>query len=100
MNLTTLADRPSADRTSEPLVLIVNSDGPVRTWIEAMVISAGLRARSFNSAAELLSCFTPEQAGCVILDVVLPDASGFELQERLAGAGASVLFVTRERCIA
>ena len=96
---TTSADLISTNRTTQPLVLIVNSDISVATWIEATLISAGLRAHSFSSAAELLSCFTPEQAACVILDVALPDASGFELQQELAGTGATILFLTHERSI-
>lgn len=99
MILTSLAGRLSADNASEPVVLIVNGEDSVRSWIEAVVISAGLRAYSFKTAAELLSRFTPDGAACAILDVVLPDASGFQLQDELARAGASILFLTRERCI-
>lgn len=65
-----------------------------------MATSAGLRASSFESASELLSRFTANAAACAILDVTLPDACAFGLQERLARAGVSVMFVTRERCIA
>jgi len=97
MNLTPLADRPRAGDTTEPVVFIVNGDESTRTWIEAIATSAGLRAYSFNTAAELLSRFTPGGAACAIIDVVLPDASGFELQEHLARAGVSIVFVTRER---
>jgi FixJ family two-component response regulator len=83
----------------EPMVLIVNSDEAARTWIEATVLSAGLHAESFHTAAELVTRFEQESAACVILDIVLSDASGLELQEQLTRAGASVIFLTRERCI-
>jgi len=84
---------------SAPVVFIVNSDESTRTWIEATVVSAGLRALSFDTAAGLLSTFKPDAAACAILDVVLPDASGLELQDNLARAGVSVMFITRECCI-
>ena len=84
----------------EPMVFIVNSDASMRSWSQATVIAAGLCAESFQTAAELLSRFRGDTAACVILDIVLPDASGLELQDHLARAGASVLFLTRERCIA
>jgi FixJ family two-component response regulator len=99
MTVTPFAERASTGATSEAIIFIVNSDEPTRAWIEATVISAGLRAISVNTAAELLSRFTPGTAACVILDVTLPDASGFELQDELARAGASIMFLTRECCI-
>jgi len=99
MTPTVTADRLHVRESVEPAVFIVNADESARAWIEATVISAGLHAISFNSAAELLNCFRPDTAACAILDLVLPDASGFELQDNLARAGASILFVTREHCI-
>lgn len=92
-------DRSQPQSMLQPLVLIVNSDDFARTWIEATVASAGLRALSFTTAAELLSCFKADTAACAILDVVLADGSGLELQENLAQAGVSTIFLTRERCI-
>lgn len=80
-------------------VFIVNSDEPSRTWIEAMAVSAGLDATSFATAAELSSHLNFDTATCVILDVVLRDANGLELQDKLARAGAAVMFLTREHCI-
>lgn len=86
-------------KTTEPLVLIVNSDCATRDWIEATVSATGLRALTFDSAGDLLARFSVEAAACAILDLALSDASGFELQSKLSQAGATVLFVTRERCI-
>jgi len=83
----------------EPAVFIVNSDESSRTWIEAMVVAAGLDAISFATAAELSSHLNFNTATCVILDVVLRDANGLELQDKLARAGAAVMFLTREHCI-
>jgi FixJ family two-component response regulator len=96
---TPTADRRNPDCNLGPVVVIVNSDESARTWIEAMVVSTGLRALTFKTAAELLASFKPETAACAILDVVLPDASGLELQDNLARAGLSVMFITREHCI-
>lgn len=85
--------------TQCPAVFIVNSDESARAWIEAMVVSAGLDAISFATAAELSSHLNFDTATCVILDVVLRDANGLELQDKLAQAGAAVMFLTREHCI-
>lgn len=89
----------SSSSEREPAVYIVNSDESSRAWIEAMVVSAGLDAVSFATAAELSAHLRFDTATCVILDVVLRDANGLELQDKLTQAGASVMFLTREHCI-
>ena len=92
-------DRHAGGNKLEPVVFIVNSDEATRTWIESTVVSVGLHAISFGTAEELLSRFDPDTAACVILDVILADASGLEVQNSLARAGASIMFLTREHCI-
>lgn len=82
------------------MVLILNRDQAARTWIEATVSSAGLPAFSFESASDLTSQFTPSVASRAILDLSLSDASDFELQAQLSRAGATVMFLTQERCVA
>jgi FixJ family two-component response regulator len=91
--------RPGNHEAPMPLVLIANHDEATRRWMEATLLAAGLGAVSCGSASDLLSHFIPGTPACVILDVVLPDASGLELQRELARDGAAILFVTHERCI-
>jgi len=97
--MTSLPSRVAGGDRSEPIVLIVNSDRSARDWIESIVLSAGLRAVSFGSAGELLARIDAGTAACAILDVALPDASGFDIQDKLSREGTSVMFLTRERCI-
>jgi FixJ family two-component response regulator len=82
------------------MVFVVNDDPSTRRWIEATVMSAGLRALAFETRGELLSYVQPGTIACAILDVTLPDGSGFELQSDLARAGIASMFLTRDRCIA
>lgn len=85
---------------TEPLVLIVNSDHMARDWIEATVTATGLRAMTFETGSDLLSRFPVDRAACAVLDLTVADTSGFDLQDQLTRAGASVVFVTRERNMA
>jgi len=84
----------------EPLVFILNGDRCTRNWVEATVTSAGLRALSFDTREELLPHIRVGTVACAVLDVSLPDGSGFELQSDLAQVCVSTVFLTRERCIA
>lgn len=79
-----------------PLVLIVDDDVEVRTAISELMLSVGIEAASYGSTRELLESPLLERAGCLVLDVRMPGASGLDLQQQLAGAGISkpVVFLT------
>lgn len=82
--------------TTDPIIFVVDDDEAVRLSTEMLVRSMGLRAESFDSAAEFLEDFDPQQPGCIILDIRMPGMSGLELQEHLNELDASipVVFVT------
>ena len=82
--------------TNDPIIFVVDDDEAVRLSTEMLIRSMGLRAETFDSAAEFLEDFDPQQPGCVILDIRMPGMSGLELQEHLNEMGASipVIFVT------
>lgn len=83
--------------SAEPAVVYVVDDEPaVREALSGLVRSLGLEARTFGSADEFLAHPRPARPACLVLDVRLPGASGLELQERLAGAGAAlpIIFIT------
>jgi DNA-binding NtrC family response regulator len=67
-----------------PQVYVVDDDLSVREALSSLIRSAGLSVRTFASASELLGRLEQEQPGCLVLDIQLPDISGFELQQRLA----------------
>ena len=81
---------------SDPIIFVVDDDQAVRLSTEMLIRSMGLRVEAFESAAEFLEDFDPQQPGCVILDIRMPGMSGLELQEHLNSIGAAipVIFVT------
>ena len=80
----------------DPIIFVVDDDEAVRLSTEMLIRSMGLRVESFDSAAEFLEDFDPQQPGCVILDIRMPGMSGLELQEHLNKIKASIpiVFVT------
>ena len=68
----------------EPTVFVVDDDQAVRDSLRWLVESVGLHVETFASVAEFQERYDPDRAGCVVLDVRMPGASGIELQERLA----------------
>ncbi len=74
-------------KDTQPVVFIVDDDASVRRSLERLILSMGLAAQSFASAAQFLQSGHREETGCLILDVRMPEVSGLDLQEKLAGAG-------------
>src|SRR6185295_844509 len=75
--------RKDTDGMSEPTVFIVDDDDAVLDSIAELVASVGLRAATFRSAQEFRDSFTPEQPGCLVLDVRMAHMSGPALQDEL-----------------
>jgi two-component system response regulator FixJ len=71
--------------TGEPTVWIVDDDDSVRRSFARLLRSAGVRVVECSSAREFLDA-SPDGCGCVILDLHMPDITGLELLEKLAGA--------------
>ncbi|MEJ0084514.1 MAG: response regulator [Pseudomonadota bacterium] len=81
---------------SHQTVFIVSGDEVVRSGLEQVLYAQGIYAITFETAAAYLQYPERDAPGCVILDVVLPDMCGLDLQLQLAGACPPVLFVTQQ----
>jgi FixJ family two-component response regulator len=79
-----------------PIVFIVDDDVSVRESLESLIQDAGCRAETFASAAEFLSHPRVLTPSCLVLDVMLPDLNGLDLQERIAAdrVDMPIIFVT------
>ena len=82
-----------------PIVFVVDDDVSVRKVVELLVESAGWEVETFASAREFLAHPPASVPSCLILDVGLPDISGLELHERVAGDRPEmpVIFITGHR---
>ena len=79
-----------------PLVFIVDDDVGVRTAMQRVLRSVGLRSEAFATAQDFLQRKPYDGPSCLILDVRLPGISGLELQHKLIEAGLHipVIFIT------
>jgi FixJ family two-component response regulator len=68
------------------IVHVVEDDESMRAALDSPFRSAGFETRLYGAAPESLSR-APEDAPGLVVDVRLPGMSGFDFQERLAGAG-------------
>jgi FixJ family two-component response regulator len=71
-------------------VFIVDDDPSVCESLCDLIESAGLCTQHHSSAERFLDAWSPDMAGCLVLDVRLPGMSGMELQGQLAEAGLPI----------
>ena len=82
--------------TVAPLVFVVDDDPSVQKSLARLIGAAGYAVEAFASAREFLARERYAGPCCLVLDVRMPDLSGLDLQDALAGAGRrmSIVFVT------
>jgi len=85
------------DRTREitatPLTLpicVIDDDPSIRRSIERLLVLNGFRVRTFASAEAFLAEGSGLAAGCLILDLQLPGASGLELRKQMTSSGRAM----------
>jgi FixJ family two-component response regulator len=82
-------------RPEETIVHIVSNDTVVMNKLTQFFMSKGLKVARFRTAAEYTVAKRDNRPACLILDLILPDLNGLEIQRRLVGSGAPpVIFVT------
>ena len=86
------------DETSpdQPTAYVVDDDESIRTLWRWLMESNGIAVRTFATAEEFIESYRNGGAGCLVLDIKLPDMSGLELQEYLNGRNIEIpiVFVT------
>jgi FixJ family two-component response regulator len=71
-----------------PLISIVDDDDALRSSLENLIESVGLRAQGFPSAEAFLRSNRVHETRCLILDVRMPGMSGLELQRQMVLANS------------
>lgn len=79
-----------------PLVYIVDDDDGMRRSLAWLLESVGIRSQGFVSAADFLRAFDVGVPACLVLDMRMPEASGFDVQDALNRRGATlpIIFVS------
>jgi two-component system, LuxR family, response regulator FixJ len=77
-------------------VYVVDDDDGMRRALSLLLNTVGYKTAAFASPKEFLDKFTPDTAGCLVLDIRMPGMSGLELQQHLNRMGSMlpVIFIT------
>jgi len=94
--MTTSPHKVAERVATKPMVFIVDDDDGVRRAMSALMESVGYAHAAYPSATEFLRHYNTAQAGCLVLDIRMPEMSGLELQQELHKRGHRIplIFVT------
>ena len=81
---------------SKILIYVVDDDVSVRKSLEMLFLSADMDVQTFKRTEDFLEHKFREENACLIVDIMLKEQSGFELQKHLAEKGIKipVIFLT------
>jgi two-component system response regulator FixJ len=68
---------------ADAVVYVIDDDEAVRDSLRFLLKSAGLAARTYESATSFLNHLPQLKAGCIVTDVRMPGLSGLDLLRRL-----------------
>jgi FixJ family two-component response regulator len=77
-------------------VYVIDDDDLVRSAIQGLLKSVGLRSEAFETPREFLRAKRLDGPGCLVLDVRLPGVNGLDFQRELSDAGVRIpiIFIT------
>jgi FixJ family two-component response regulator len=80
----------------QALIYIVDDDSAVRASLDSLLRAKEFRVQTFKSARDFLHSEIPDEPGCILLDVRMPEMSGLDLQDELMRAGIHIpiIFMT------
>lgn len=80
------------------VISVVDDDESVRESLPDLLKEFGFDPRAFSSAAEFLSSDYVNRTECLILDIAMPNMSGFDLQRelQLRGQKIPIIFITAQ----
>ena len=68
----------------DPIVHLVDDDGPFLLALSRLLRASGFAVKTYVSAQEFLAQRTSDDAGCVVVDLQMPEVGGLDLQSALA----------------
>ncbi|CAE6715698.1 Response regulator protein TodT [Paraburkholderia domus] len=91
-----MSHAPQSAPSLAPIVYIVDDDNGMRTSLAWLLESVSVKSAGFANASEFLNAFDPGVPACLVLDVRMPEQSGFDVQAELNRQGATlpIIFVS------
>ena len=76
--------------TADSTVMVLDDDTASRESLQWLIESVGLNAKTYRAPRDFLDSFLPGEAGCLVLDLRMPQMSGIEVLKRLRDGGHKI----------
>jgi FixJ family two-component response regulator len=85
-----------SSEAAKPLLAVVDDDESFLRSVSRLLRSVGYTVTTFGSARAFLASLPESSPQCLVLDIHMPEMTGFELQDRIVAQGfrVPVIFVT------
>jgi FixJ family two-component response regulator len=79
-----------------PIVYLVDDDASILRSLTRLLKLEGFKVQAFSSPRDFLNEHDSGMAGCIVVDLAMPELNGLDLQKMLTGSGHSkpVVFIT------
>jgi len=86
----------------QPLIYIVDDDPEILESTSTLLSVEDWEVQCFTQAADFLDAYQADRAGCLVLDVQMPETSGLELQRMLIDwdMDIPIIFITGQGSVA
>ncbi|OPX99765.1 MAG: Transcriptional regulatory protein TdiR [Syntrophorhabdus sp. PtaB.Bin006] len=74
----------------QSIVYVIDNDESIRKSFARLFRSANLNVETFPSPDEFLTSRIQSENACILVDIRMPGATGFDLQQRLSATGVSL----------
>ena len=85
-----MESRIDPSHEDRPCVYVIDDHPQELLLIKRLCESVDLRVTTFDSPEVFLDQVDPETSGCVVVDLLMPQMSGLEVQSRMAALGVSM----------
>ncbi len=76
--------------TADSTVMVLDDDTASRESLQWLIESVGLNAKTYGAPRDFLDSFLPGEAGCLVLDLRMPQMSGIEVLKWLRDGGHKI----------
>jgi len=92
----TRMSKTTNDKPAMPTVYVLDDDDGMRRALDTLLSTVGYKTAVYARPSDFFAQFKPDAAGCLVLDIRMPEMSGLEVQQQLNRMGSTlpVIFIT------
>jgi FixJ family two-component response regulator len=80
-------------------IYIVDDDESVCRALKTLLMTYDFEVKTFNSAQHFFDTVSNDDPGCLLLDIHMPGADGWEVQKKILSSGSKrpIIFISAEK---